>query len=231
MVNNYELESFLFKFRSLCNAGIEASLKYSSVDGQAHLSLSVNLGPSPTMNQTSPSYAPKFSRRRPPSYHRLQVRRRQEVTKNTTEQVVTSSASDENDQNVTEATAVSEVAVNDDELELESNNAATSIEECTVELPTKPLPISLNAKSKIDCNSLAFHKHNFVKSRSHQVADKNVAISKSQAMPPFRKSSRPAPRPNPECCDHACYPEDDAPDGKCCWHRCGRTPWPWQKTH
>ena len=69
------------------------------------------------------------------------------------------------------------------------------------------------------------------------VVDTNVGFSKSRTIALGMNSSRSAaprptlPRPNPECCDHECYPEDDAPDEKCCWHRCGRTPWPWQKKH
>ena len=39
-----EINSFMCKFRSLCDAGYQASLNFNPINGQAHLSLTVNLG-------------------------------------------------------------------------------------------------------------------------------------------------------------------------------------------
>ena len=128
---------------------------------------------------------------------------------------------------VTGTTEVSEVAEKDDK----SNDAAgfSSIEENADDLHTRPLPLSsLNSPMQIVSAS---HEQNCFESQIQPVAvDTNVGFSKSRTIALGMNSSRPAaprptlPRPNPECCDHECYPEDDAPDEKCCWRCCGRTP-------
>ena len=44
MANAYELDSFIDKFRYLCSAGNEATLKLSSKKDQATVAFNVNLG-------------------------------------------------------------------------------------------------------------------------------------------------------------------------------------------
>ena len=104
-----EIDSFLRKFRSLCDAGYQASLNFNPMNAQAHLSLTVNLGCAVNGNFSnqyqdfsSPIY--KLPRRRPPSYFRRQQRRRHNVNDQTAEQVVT-------DKTIPEAT--DEIAIGD----------------------------------------------------------------------------------------------------------------------
>ena len=80
MVTELELSSFLTKFKRLCNAGLEASLKLNCKNGQTSVSLDVVLGPlqstlNATTNTSSPS-AVKQRRKRSPAYYRRQELRR-----------------------------------------------------------------------------------------------------------------------------------------------------------
>ena len=104
MAVGYELDSFMRKFRSLCDAGYQASLNIIPVNGQAHLSLNVNLGCAvngtySNQNQYFPTKQNKSQspRKRPPSYFRRQQRRRRQVVNHqSTDQVVIEENNDEN---------------------------------------------------------------------------------------------------------------------------------------
>ena len=111
---------------------------------------------------------------------------------------------------------------------------ATSLSICYIQTWCCP-----NGSWKSYCEAYHLQDHSSVDdkqcSTSHQnyaeVANKVVLKSNDINSELTMKSIRkPVPRPNPECCNHDCYPESDAPDGKCCWHRCGRVPWPWQES-
>ena len=68
-----EIESFIFKFRNLCHAGIKASLSYETENGEAFISLKAGL---PSSNPSFHGHGqPRVHRG--PAYHRRQVRRRE----------------------------------------------------------------------------------------------------------------------------------------------------------
>ena len=77
-VTEFELNSLISKFKHLCNAGFEASLLVSSKDGQASVSLKVELGKvfhSPK-DSTAGDQNSKQRKKRPPAYFRRQKQRR-----------------------------------------------------------------------------------------------------------------------------------------------------------
>ena len=75
MATELELNSFLTKFKQLCNAGFEASLQLNSKNGYATVSLEVKLGAlQSSPNATQSSF--KQKRRRSPAYYRRQEARR-----------------------------------------------------------------------------------------------------------------------------------------------------------
>ena len=77
---NFELESFLTKFRCLSIAGYEATLNISCKAGQTYISLNANLGqlhsqyPS-HINPTPPGFNPR-RKHRGPAYFRRQMKRK-----------------------------------------------------------------------------------------------------------------------------------------------------------
>ena len=78
-VTEFELNSLISKFKHLCNAGFEASLLVSSKDGQASVSLKVELGHvfhSPNGSTAGENKNSKQRKKRPPAYYRRQKKRR-----------------------------------------------------------------------------------------------------------------------------------------------------------
>ena len=75
MATNFELNSFLTKFKQMCSAGYNATLKLQSENGRATVSFNVDLGellpPPPTSNSEI------VRRRRPPGYYRRQLKRKE----------------------------------------------------------------------------------------------------------------------------------------------------------
>ena len=69
-----EIESFIFKFRNLCHAGIKASLSYDTENGEAFISLKAGF-PNSNPGFYEPHGHPRVHRG--PAYHRRQVRRRE----------------------------------------------------------------------------------------------------------------------------------------------------------
>ena len=76
--NELELNSFLTKFKLLCNAGFKASLRLDCSNGQAKVSLDVSLGSLQGLSNgsASDSTSVKQKRKRSPAYYRRQEVRR-----------------------------------------------------------------------------------------------------------------------------------------------------------
>ena len=220
-----ELDSFMRKFRSLCDAGFQASLNFNPVNGEAHLSLNVNLGCAvsgtfPSQYSSSQDY--KSPRKRPPSYYRRQQRRHQSSITNSTEKVAI-------DDDVIEDPNLHKgieeiVVVNVDDSSATSHSNGDSINDiCTVDgnavEEKKNLVKINNDEPRVSLKPLD--------QTSSKPIDMQTGFSSLKKKYPTRscKQVRPSPRPNPDCCNHECYPESDAPNGRCCWHRCGRIPW------
>ena len=217
-----EIDSFMCKFRSLCDAGYQASLNFNHINGQAQLSLTVNLGCAVNetlCNQYQSSSSPHYKspRKRPPSYFRRQQRRRQVFSDQSAEQAVTDKIYPE---------TTEEIAIGNGNVASETSrrNDEPSIDPCAV------TGDAAEECMQLVVSSLSSESTPFDTTPSVTLPCVQNIVSSSKEKQPLRssKQDRPSPRPNPECCDHQCYPEPDAPDGKCCWHRCGRNPWPWQ---
>ena len=67
---SYEIDSFVRKFKALCQAGRSASLNLSSCDGKASLNLRVDLG----ALHDGPHHPPNHSRNGPPRQRRREKR-------------------------------------------------------------------------------------------------------------------------------------------------------------
>ena len=75
---NYEIDSFVRKFKVLCQAGRSASLTLSSDAGKASLNLSVDLGVLPDEGLHHPHHPRNHSRNAPARQCRRQARDRSE---------------------------------------------------------------------------------------------------------------------------------------------------------
>ena len=202
-----ELDSFYRKFKSLLVAGHNATLTLEGVAGEATVTLKASLGVvRPSSNGNN------FGQHRSPSYFRRQQRRKKLFASQTAEQACegeTSSAAEVAD-------VVESITSND--------TAHIEAEEATVK-QTSSRP--LQAVRDVEDNSCSTQDQKLAEA-AKTVTLKSHATTSDLSRKSFR--NRPTPRPNPECCNHDGFPEPDAPDGKCCWHRCGRVPWPWQET-
>ena len=236
MAVGYELDSFMRKFRSLCDAGYQASLNFIPVNGQAHLSLNVNLGCAvngtySNQNQYFPTKQNKSQSpsKRPPSYFRRQQRRRQVVNHQSTDQLVIDENNDEN-LNLCDTTEECLIGTENDASEANRNDGSTiddyAGDRNSAEEDRQDKANNLSEKTADETPSPTAKSKPSVSLPSN--VQLNVPSAQENQQFRRRRQDRPSPHPNPECCNHECYPEPDAPDGKCCWHRCGRIPWPWQ---
>ena len=198
-----ELDSFYRKFKTLLIAGHNATLTLEGIAGEATVTLKTTLGSAlPSSNGNS------VKQHRSPSYYRRQQRRKKLFSTQEAEQASereTISADevadvvDTNVRNEASPNATEEVVADFiQEVREDNDGQCSNGDQTTFAKLGKPVLAPMEPKAK------------------------DVEISRNS------NHSRPVPRPNPECCNHDCFPEDDAPGGKCCWHRCGRNPWPWQ---
>ena len=72
MATNFEINSFLTKFKQLCSDGFNASLQFRSENGNAIVSFKVDLG-----KLCLPPISQPVRRRRSPAYYRRQDKRRE----------------------------------------------------------------------------------------------------------------------------------------------------------
>ena len=73
MATNFELNSFLTKFKQMCSAGYHATLQLRSENGRATVSFNVDLGEL----LLPPSISQLVRRRRSPGYYRRQEKRKE----------------------------------------------------------------------------------------------------------------------------------------------------------
>ena len=123
-----ELDSFIGKYKFLVSAGIEATLKFDSCNGEVKVSLEANLG-KVSVNDWHQKRFPNVSNSRGPSYERRQQRRKKEAVEKTikSESEVSSCILEEAaDKVAVSDTKPVEAAVQSDNLVLNNTHATES---------------------------------------------------------------------------------------------------------
>ena len=204
-----ELDSFYRKFKTLLIAGHNATLTLEGVAGEATATLKTTLGP-----VLPPSKCSNIVKQhRSPSYYRRQQKRKKLFSTPAAEQASEG-----------ETIATEEVADTVDP-NVRSEAGSNLTEEAVA---AKQSPSDYIEEVREDDDEPCSNRPQMFAELGKPVLAPKKPEAKEVELSRNSNRSRPVPRPNPECCNHECFPESDAPGGKCCWHRCGRNPWPWQ---
>ena len=216
---DFELQSFLIKFKSLACAGFKAHLNVSSENNEVFVALNVNLGSSSPM-VFSPSFRENavFPRHRPPAYHWRQVLRHSKKLNNSSVNHATPSA-DQSKDAVKASAEVQESMQNTDDKDA-SNHGLESISTFPNGLPSsssEALQFSQSNHGAVSNTPKCFSESR-IKIDPILSLNGNLPLSKNSS-----NVSLASEHSQELCCIHIHRPGTPPPDGKCCYHRCRPT--------